>query len=213
MAAKIGDVTVTWLGHAGIMLEGSKRIYIDPYNIHSKDKQAADILLITHSHYDHLSIPDIEQIITPKTAVVCPPDCQSKLAKFKIGSLHVLSPNDVITVEGIRISGVAAYNKHKQFHPSKNEWLGYVVTLDDVRIYHSGDSDHTPEMDEVQCDVALLPISGTYVMTADEAAAAANAIKPQVSIPIHWGDFIGTKEDAATFKRHVKGTALILEKE
>lgn len=213
MAIQYGDIKITWLGHAGALIEGTKKIYIDPYQIDNKDKPEADFLLITHSHYDHLSVPDIERIVTPNTIVCCPPDCQSKLVKFRMKALRVLEVGQEINEEGIKVKAIPAYNKNKPFHPKDNGWLGYVVTMDNVSIYHAGDTDFIPEMKSVKCHVALLPISGTYVMNAEEAAKAADLIEPEVAIPIHWGALIGTKEDVDVFKKNTKTKTIVLERE
>jgi len=208
-----GDITITWLGHDGFLIQGTKKIYIDPFQIDARDKPAADYLLITHPHYDHLSVPDIEQVISPETTVLCPPDCSSKLSKFKMKILKTMEPGDVFEEQGISVTGVAAYNPDKPFHPRDNDWLGYIVSLDKVTIYHAGDSDVIPEMKEIEADIALLPVSGTYVMTADEAAEAAEIIEPDVAIPMHWGNLIGTRTDAERLKKLAKCKTVILEKE
>jgi L-ascorbate metabolism protein UlaG (beta-lactamase superfamily) len=213
MAIQLGDVQVTWLGHDGFLVAGKKNIYIDPFQIDNKNKPTADYLLITHSHHDHLSIQDIEYILTNDTTVVCPADCASNLSKFKMRQLKVLNPGEVFEEEGIRFEGVHAYNIGKQFHPKENDWLGFVITMDDVRVYHAGDTDLTPELKKVKCDIALLPVSGTYVMTAAEAVKAVDILKPEVAIPMHWGSLIGTMEDAQAFKKGTKIQVVILEKE
>ena len=214
MAIQYGDIKIAWLGHDGFCLSSEKkRVYIDPYHIDGRDNEAADYLLITHSHYDHLSVPDIEQIITPETIVICPPDCSSKLTKFKMKQLKTLEPGDEYEDEFVRVTAVPAYNANKPFHPRENDWLGYLVTMEEVTVYHTGDTDVIPEMNDIECNVALLPVSGTYVMTAEEAATAADMIEPEVCIPMHWGALIGTHEDAEKFKKLAKCKTIILEKE
>lgn len=207
-----GTITLDWLGHDGFLIHGKKIVYVDPYQIDSRDKPAADYLLITHSHYDHLSIPDIEHLITPETTIICPPDCTSKLTKFAMKTLKTMEPGDVYEDKNIQVKAVPAYNKNKPFHPRENDWLGYVITMDGVSIYHAGDSDHIKEMDTITCDIALLPVSGTYVMSVEEAAAAANNIKPDVAIPMHWGSIIASQEEAEKFKKLAKCKVIILEK-
>jgi len=213
MAIQYGDLQIKWLGHDGFLLSGTKKIYIDPFQIEPRDKPTADYILVTHSHYDHLSVPDIEHLVTPETTIICPPDCSSKLTKFKMRALKTMEPGDVFEEADIRVEAVPAYNQEKPFHPRDNDWLGYVVSMSDVAVYHSGDTDLIPEMKDIECDVALLPVSGTYVMTAEEAAKAANLIEPQVAIPMHWGNLIGTQADAENFKKHCKCKTTILEKE
>ncbi len=214
MAIQYGEVKLQWLGHDGFLVTGAgKHIYLDPYQINPRDKPAADYLLITHSHYDHLSVPDIEPLVTTNTTVICPPDCASKLQKFRMGKLHILEPGSVYSDEFVHVQGVPAYNENKPFHPRENGWLGYLLTVDKVVIYHTGDTDLIPEMKKIKCNIALLPVSGTYVMNAEEAANAANLIEPDVAIPMHWGAIIGVQDDAETFKKHAKCKVLILEKE
>ncbi len=215
MAIQYGDVKITWLGHDGFLIEGGKVIYVDPYQIDARDKPSADYLLITHAHYDHLSVPDIERIVTPETTILCPTDCASKLMKFRMKALKTLSPGDEFEDDHLRVEAVGAYNKDKPFHPKENEWLGYNFTINKVTVYHTGDSDLIPEMKDVECNIALLPVSGTYVMTAEEAAKAVDMIEPDVCIPMHWGALIGTEEDALKFKKLVgnKAKVVILEKE
>jgi L-ascorbate metabolism protein UlaG (beta-lactamase superfamily) len=213
MPVQYGDIRLSWLGHDGFLIQGKKTLYIDPYEIDTRDKPEADYMLITHSHYDHLSIPDIEPLLTPNTTVFCPPDCSSKLTKLKMKQLKVMEPGSVYEDGNVRIEAVPAYNKDKPFHPRENDWLGYVFTLDKITVYHSGDTDLIPEMEKIKCDIALLPVSGKYVMTADEAAKAAALIKPDVCIPMHWGALVGSKEDAEHFKKLVKCESIILEKE
>jgi L-ascorbate metabolism protein UlaG (beta-lactamase superfamily) len=207
------DITLTWLGHDGFLAQGKKTLYIDPYQIEPRNKPAADYLLVTHSHYDHLSVPDIEQVVTPETTVLCPVDCANKLSKFKLKQLKTLEPGDVFEEEDIRVEAIPAYNIGKPFHPRDNDWLGYIVTLGKTTLYHTGDSDVIPEMKDVECDIALLPVSGTYVMTAAEAAKAAGIIEPDVCVPMHWGAIIGSRGDAEQLKKLTKCKTIILEKE
>ena len=213
MPVQYGNVQLTWLGHDGFLIDGTKKIYIDPFQIEARDKPPADYLLITHSHYDHFSVPDIDHVIGPQTIVICPPDCTSKLSKFSLKALKPLEPGSVYSDDFVHIVAVPAYNRNKQFHPRDNDWLGYVVTMDKVTIYHTGDTDLIPEMDDIECNIALLPVSGTYVMTAEEAAQAAARIEPDVAIPMHWGNLIGTEDDAKQFKKLCKCDVTILEKE
>ena len=216
MAVQYGELKITWLGHNGFLLEAhGKKIYVDPFQIDGREKPSADYLLITHSHYDHLSIPDIEQIITAETVVLCPPDCQSKLLKFKMKQLKTLEPGTEFEDSLLRVLAVPSYNKDKPFHPRDNDWLGYLITTAEVTVYHSGDSDLIPEMADIECNIALLPVSGTYVMNAAEAAEAVEVIEPEIAIPMHWGALIGTHDDAQAFKKAVgsKAKVVILEKE
>ena len=190
---------ITWLGHAGFKLKGEKIVYIDPFKI--KDTEPADIIIVTHEHFDHLSPEDIRKIQTGKTIIVTTPDCYSKVS----GNIKTIRPGQTLNVDGIKIEAVPAYNSNKHFHPKANGWIGVIVTINGKRIYHAGDTDNIPEMANLKSiDVALLPVSGTYVMTAEEAADAANKIMPKVVVPMHYGSIVGTSADAEKFRRLCK---------
>jgi len=199
MPMKIGEIELKWLGHSAFLISNEKRIYIDPYNIPQAEPKA-DIILITHSHYDHCSIADIQKIIRNGTIILVPADCQSKITKLENVEMQIAEIGDEIKVGNIVIDAVPAYNINKQFHQKQEGWLGYVVKMNNVIIYHAGDTDLIPEMNHIEADIALLPVSGKYVMDAEEAANAANLIRPEVAIPMHYGSIIGSKEDAEKFK-------------
>ncbi|MFH0974521.1 MAG: MBL fold metallo-hydrolase [Spirochaetota bacterium] len=191
---------IKWLGHAGFSVTaGGKVIFIDPYEIGDCGK--ADIILITHSHYDHCSVPDINKIKTPSTIFVTEKDSAAILS----GDVCVVKPGDKISVSGIEIEAVPAYNINKNFHPKQNNWLGFILTIGNNIIYHAGDTDLVPEMDSFTADIALLPVSGTYVMTADEAVEAAKRIKPKIAVPMHYDTIVGSKNDAMKFKNSLEG--------
>lgn len=216
----VNGVNITWLGHDGFLLEqagngtqNEKRIVIDPFKITNTIN--ADIVLITHDHYDHCSIEDLKKIVKEDTIIFLPADCISSLAGRVSGKTVLLEPGKKVSVQGITIEAVPAYNLNKHFHPKDNQWLGYIITINNVRIYHAGDTDKIPEMKGLhgKVDVALLPVSGTYTMTAEEAAMAANEIMPKLAIPMHWGaGVVGTKADAEKFKQLCKCDVKILEK-
>ncbi|MFH1064808.1 MAG: MBL fold metallo-hydrolase [Candidatus Woesearchaeota archaeon] len=212
----ISNVEINWLGHAGFRITDTlenRKIYIDPYQI--DDEGPADILLITHSHYDHCSIADIKKIATPKTVILAPPDCQSKLqGKVEFRDLVLMNPGKNVVMGNINVEAVHAYNIDKEFHPKENEWVGYIVDVNSKRIYHSGDTDAIPEMLDIhKPDVALMAVSGTYVMTPEEAAKAVESCKARMAIPMHYGAIIGDKTDAEKFKRLAKVPVEILEKD
>ncbi|MCD6413749.1 MAG: MBL fold metallo-hydrolase [Elusimicrobia bacterium] len=191
-----------WLGHASFRIEGSKTIYIDPYNLKEEQKKA-DIVCVTHSHYDHLSVKDIKKIADDKTVIVAPVDASSKLS----GKVKKVNPGDVVEVEGVKIEVYPAYNTNKTFHPKSNNWVGYVIEMDGRRIYHAGDTDFIEEMKNLKnIDIALLPVSGTFVMTSEEAAAAAKTINPKIAVPMHWGaGIVGDRSDAENFGKLLEG--------
>ena len=158
---------ITWLGHASFRIRSSNKvIYIDPWELKATSP-AADIILITHPHYDHFSAADIEKISKPDTVITGPRDCRGKLKL----ELKVVAPGDVLDIGGVKIQAVAAYNKNKNFHPRGNNWVGYLIEAGGVKIYHAGDSDAVPEMEGLKgVDYLLVPIGGTYTMDAAEAA-------------------------------------------
>jgi len=200
---------IHWLGHDTFRIEGEQLIYTDPFNIKKKDK--ADIILITHEHRDHCSPEDVKKIQGPDTIIVTPADCAAKLK----GNVKIVKPGDKIEIRGVTIEAVPSYNTNKQFHTKDRGWVGYIFTVKGQRIYIAGDTDYIPEMKNIRADIALLPVSGTYVMTADEAALAALDIKPKVAIPMHYDSIVGTKEDAQKFAEKLKGKieVIILQEE
>lgn len=211
-------IRVHWLGHDSFVLEGSRTIVLDPYK--AKGSYKADILLISHEHSDHLSPDDIRRFSGPSTVIVAARMCEGQLKQFSQQKKFV-EPGNRLEIGGVRIDAVPAYNLNKfrepgrVFHPQADGKVGYVVTMDRVRFYHAGDSDATPEMKALDVDVAFLPVSGTYVMTAEEAADAAKAMKVKVAVPMHYNSIVGTLADAERFRDLVGGarTVEILEQE
>ena len=185
---------ISWLGHSSVKIGGDKIIYIDPWKL--KDGEKADIILVSHSHGDHLSPEDIKKISKEDTVIITTPDCVSQLS----GDVRAVKPGDEVIVSGITIEAVASYNKDKAFHPKANNWIGFVVTVGGKRIYYCGDTDLIPEMENIKADIVIAPVGGTYTMTAEEAAEAVNLMKPEVAIPIHYDDIVGSIEDAKKFK-------------
>ncbi|MCB2184616.1 MAG: MBL fold metallo-hydrolase [Desulfobulbaceae bacterium] len=195
-----------WLGHDSFCLHAAgKVIYFDPFQV-SGNLDPADIILISHDHFDHCSPEDVTKIQQDSTTIVTEPESAKKLT----GTVKSLQPGDSITVDNIKIEAVPAYNTNKKFHPQSNNWIGFIVTIEGVRIYHAGDTDHIPEMKNFDTDIALLPVSGTYVMTAEEAATAALDIKPQVAIPMHFGAIVGEKSDAEHFSEKLEGKIKVI---
>ena len=204
---------VHWLGHASFIVRNGKVIYFDPYKINATEK--ADLILVTHEHFDHCSPDDIKQIIQPSTVIVTVPGNKAKLSPFagEITEIRFVKPGDTLTIQGIGIEAIPAYNVDKSFHPKSNEGVGFIVEVEGEKIYHSGDTDLIPEMGSVNCDIALLPVSGTYVMTAEEAAKAAAQIKPKIAVPMHYGDIVGNENDAKRFQSLCECECRILNKE
>ncbi len=200
---------IHWLGHDTFKIIGEKVIYTDPFKIKKNDK--ADIILITHEHYDHCSPDDVKLIQGPNTVIVTTADCAKKLS----GHIKVVKPGDKINVEGIDVEVVPSYNTNKQFHPMANSWVGYIFTVNKQRIYIAGDTDRIQEMKDFKADIALLPVSGTYVMTAEEAIQAALDIQPKIAVPMHYASIIGSEKDARRFADGLKGKieVVILPKE
>jgi len=194
MTAKELAKKIAWLGHDGFRIDAEKTIYFDPYEITGDQK--ADIILITHEHFDHCSPDDVSKIQQDGTVIVTEKDSAGKLS----GDVRVVAPGEQLTVDGVNIEAVPAYNINKNFHPKANGWLGFIVEIEGVRVYHAGDTDFIPEMKDFQTDIALLPVSGTYVMTAEEAVEAAIAIDPRIVIPMHYGSIVGGDQDAVNFK-------------
>jgi len=202
-------VKIAWLGHDSFRISNGKTVYIDPYQLKASGK--ADVLLISHEHFDHLSLDDIKKVASSNTSVVTASQCSNELKKVKVKEVVVVKPGDRVNVQGIDVEAVPAYNTNKinpstgkPFHPKEDNKVGFVVTVNNVRIYHAGDTDAIPEMSKIKTDIALLPVSGTYVMTAEEAAQAAKMIKPKIAIPMHYGAIVGSVKDAEKFKALVK---------
>ncbi|MFH1630463.1 MAG: MBL fold metallo-hydrolase [Pseudomonadota bacterium] len=199
---------ITWLGHDGFRIDAGKTVYIDPYQI--EGGPVADVILISHDHFDHCSPEDVQKIQGPDTVVVTEKDSAKKLT----GDVRVVKPGDTVDLGDVKIEAVPSYNTDKDFHPKKNGWLGFVVETEGVKVYHAGDADFIPEMKNLEVDIALLPVSGTYVMTADQAVKAALAINPKLAIPMHYGAIVGDVQDALNFEKALEGKVdvLVLEK-
>lgn len=204
---KIDAVDIEWLGHATFKIVAADQIlYVDPYQL-TAPKEKADIILITHSHYDHCSLPDIEKIVKDGTIIVCTADSQSKVTRIgKKIKIELIEPGVEITINALKIRAVEAYNPNKKFHPKSEGWVGYIIQADNIVIYHAGDTDLIKEMEKLtgyskksNIFVALLPVGGTYTMNVEEAVKAATIIKPTLAIPMHYGAIVGSRSDAENF--------------
>ena len=188
------------LYHSSIRINKDKIIYIDPFKI-DKNYNDADIVFITHDHYDHYSEEDIDKVINKNTTIIIPEELLTKLFRKGINKNAIITvePNVKYMVQGIKFETIPAYNTNKSFHPKENDWVGYIITLNDIRYYIAGDTDITEENRKVKCDVAFVPVGGTYTMDFKEAAQLINEIQPKIAVPIHYGSVVGTKQDATDF--------------
>lgn len=204
------------LYHSSIKINSEKVIYIDPYKI-DNNYNDADIIMITHDHYDHYSEEDIDKIKKDDTVVIVPEELLTKLLKkgFNQSYIIVVEPNEKYMIEGIYFETIPAYNTNKSFHPKENGGVGYILELNGVRYYIAGDTDITEENKNVNCDVAFVPVGGTYTMNFREAAKLINEIRPKIAVPIHYGSIVGENQDAIDFVRllhpEIKGIILIRE--
>lgn len=199
------------LCHSSIRIESEgKVIYSDPFKI-EKESHNADIILITHSHYDHFSEEDILKVKNEKTKILVTSDLLERTLElgFKQEDITVVIPNYSYTTLDIEVDAIPAYNINKQFHPKENNWVGYILKLEGKGVYIAGDTDITEENKRVKCDIALLPIGGTYTTTYQEAAELANIINPELVIPMHYGDIVGEKEYGIKFKELIKDSIKI----
>lgn len=202
------------LCHSSIKVNKGKVIYIDPFKI-DENYNDADIIFITHDHYDHYSEDDIDKVKKADTVIIVPEELLTKVLRkgFRQDYIITVVPNQKYMVEGIEFKTVPAYNTNKKFHPKENEWVGYIIEIKGVKYYIAGDTDITEENKKVKCDVALVPVGGTYTMDFKEAAYLINEIKPKVAVPIHYGSIVGKMQDATDFIKllhpTIKGTILM----
>ncbi len=189
------------LCHSSIKIEKDKVIYIDPFKIDTRYEDA-DIIFITHSHYDHYSKEDIDLVKKENAKIVAPKSLKELLLNnFKEEYITIVEPNKEYIVDNIKFKTIPAYNINKQFHPKENEWVGYIIEINNIKYYIAGDTDITNENQQVECDVAFVPVGGTYTMDYKEAAQLINKIRPKIAIPIHYGSIVGSKEDAIAFSK------------
>ena len=188
------------LYHSSIRISKGKIIYIDPFKI-DKNYNDADIVFITHDHYDHYSEEDIDKVINENTTIIVPEELLTKTLRKGINknAVLVVEPNREYIVQGIKFETIPAYNTNKAFHPKEKGWVGYIITLDDVRYYIAGDTDITEENRKVKCEVAFVPVGGTYTMDFKEAAQLINEIQPKIAVPIHYGSVVGKVQNAVDF--------------
>lgn len=190
------------LTHSSIKIKNSKTIYFDPFKI-DKNYNDADYIFITHSHYDHYSEEDIKKVRKKETKIIITSDLKERVKElgFENSNIIIVNPNEKYIIDTLKIETIPAYNNKKQFHPKSNNWVGYIIEINGENYYIAGDTDITEENKKIKCDVALLPIGGTFTMNYEEAAELANIIKPKVVIPIHYGSIVGNKCDAEKFTK------------
>lgn len=188
------------LCHSSIKITKGVIIYFDPFKI-KKEYHDADLIFITHSHYDHFSPEDINKVRKEGTIIIATEDLLDKLLTlgFTKESIIIVKQNENFNVKDINFKTIPAYNTNKNFHPKENNWVGYLLTLDNTTYYIAGDTDITKENRKVKCDVAFVPVGGTYTMTVEEAAKLINEIKPKIAIPTHYGEIVGDTSDGERF--------------
>lgn len=205
---KLLNLEFQLIAHDAFRIAGSKIIYTDPFKVEKVD--SADIILLSHEHDDHFSPDDLKKVGADKARLVASPRCKDRLKDFSQYQVEYLEPGKKTVVDGVEIEAVPAYNVNKfrspgqPFHPKGGGGAGFIFKMDGTSVYYAGDTDRIPEMTGFRCDVALLPVSGTYVMTADEAVEAAADINPKIAVPMHYGVVAGTRADAEKFKAAVK---------
>ena len=206
---------IHWLGHASFRIDGSATVYIDPWKIEGGPR--ADVVLVTHEHFDHCSAEDVARVAGEGTVIVATGPCRQALEGIG-AELRIVAPGDEVQVAGMKVRAVPAYNvepDRQGFHPRdpRIPRVGYVIELDGARIYHTGDTDVIPEMEGIAPDIALVPVGGTYTMDAEQGARAAQLMGAAAVVPMHWGDIVGDSADAERFAQLFGGTTHIVEPE
>lgn len=202
------NITVFKQNHV-MIVSGEKKIHIDPFQYECAPHDA-DLILITHDHFDHFSADDIRRVMRDDTVLIVPEPMRAKAEK--IGKYATVKPGKAYDIYGLQFETVPAYNIGKPFHPKSAGWVGYILKLDGKRIYIAGDTDATDEAKAVKCDIALVPVGGTYTMNAKQAAEFVNIIKPQIAVPVHYGGVVGKKSDGLDFKKAVgKDTEVVIK--
>lgn len=211
---EVNTDNITINTQSSIRIDGSKKIYVDPYK-RKKASHDADIIFITHAHYDHYDEPSLRNAAREDSIIVCPASMLADVKRMNISAGKVIGMSAGETEEvgsAVKAEAVPAYNLNKNFHPKANDWLGYIITMDGIRYYAAGDTDALPELEDVDCDIAFVPVGGTYTMTASEAAGLVNKIHPEIAVPIHYGTIVGRAADADTFKNALDKDIQVVKK-
>lgn len=198
---------ISLIEHSAIRIRNKdKIIYFDPFRLGDKYICDADYIFITHSHWDHFSSQDIMQIKKEKTKIIATEDLKKQILELGFDKENVLivKPNNNYLVDNISFTTIPAYNLNKDYHKREYNWVGYLINIDDKKVYIAGDTDNTEEARKVECNIACVPVGGTYTMTFEEAAELIKEIKPDVAIPTHYKSVVGTVEDAYNFKELLK---------
>ena len=206
--------SLEWLCNAGFRFTlNGKRIYIDPWKL--IDRDCADLVLVTHSHFDHLDHDSLRLIVGEQTTIVCPTEAANKARELGVGTVHPMAVGEQYGWNGIQIEAVPMYNTQKpQFHPKANGWTGYVLQFDGLRLYHAGDTERTPEMANIRCDLMLVPLGQTYtVNSVDEAAQCVIDTKAKLAIPMHFDVHESQPGDPERFAQLLSGKAEVLIKQ
>jgi len=194
---------VKLLTHSSIKIAGERILYFDPYEI-AEEWHDADMIFVTHDHFDHFSPKDIQKVKKESTLLIMPECMKEQGKKAGIADIKYVCPGDVVEVEGITIQAIAAYNRMKPFHLKSKKYVGYLISMAGVNYYIAGDTDITPENQSISCDVALVPVGGKFTMNAKEAAEFVNQIQPKLAIPTHYGTVAGSPQDGKRFEQLIK---------
>ena len=205
----IDNITIN--AHSSIRIGANLALYFDPFHLRDAPHDA-DIVFVTHDHYDHLSPEDIDLVKKEDTVFVLPAACRVSAEKAGLEPCVFLAPGDRTEIKGITVEAVAAYNTLKPFHPKKNGWLGYVATVEGERVYVAGDTDENRDNLTVVCDIALVPVGGTYTFDAKHAAKFVNKLHPKIAVPTHYGDIVGQASAADDFTDGVENGIRVVKK-
>lgn len=205
---------IHWLGHSSFRIDGPPTVYIDPWRLDASPPPA-ELILVTHPHYDHCSSDDVRRICRSDTVILANPGAAAKLRqKLDSGAVQVVRPGDRLEVAGVPVEVVSAYNlNNKPFHRREAQHVGYVITVEGTRIYHTGDTDPIPEMEGLTADILMVPVSGTYVADPAQAAEIARLTKAKVALPMHIGTLFGSRAEAERFKELADCSVVLLKKE